>query len=200
MRCPIISLKLNLCKKNKDFCTTKAQRTQSFLCELCAFVVKFNFGLSGLGISIFLIVVFFGVNFAPAQEAEEVKITAKAVKDTVRAGRETKFVFHMQPAEGFHVNVEPQIKLALLETKDFTPVAEKFTPDANAKTLTTEDGYKIFDPKHTQPVTFAVKAAKGLKPGKYPVKTKLTYFFCSDKDGFCSFKSREFVFNLVVIK
>jgi len=149
---------------------------------------------------VFLIAAFFYITTAPAQEAEEVKITAKAVQDTVRAGRETKFVFQMQPAEGFHVNVEPQIKLALLETKDFTPVAEKFTPAADAKTLTTEDGYKIFDPKHTQPVTFAVKVAKSLKPGKYPVKAKLTYFFCSDKDGFCSFKNQEFVFNLVVVK
>lgn len=151
-------------------------------------------------ISVCLIAVFLYINTAMAQEAEEVKITAQAVKDTVRAGRETKFVFQMQPAEGFHVNVEPQIKLALLNTKDFTLVAEKFTPEANAKTLTTEDGYKIFDPKHAQPITFAVKVAKGLKPGKYPVKTKLTYYFCSDKDGFCSFKNQEFVFNLVVVK
>ncbi|GEM_PF-1123019 len=150
--------------------------------------------------SIFLIAVLFYAKATIAQEGEEVKITVQAVNDTVRAGRETKFIFNMQPAEGFHVNVEPQIKLVLLETKDFTPVAEKFTPAAGAKTLTTEDGYKIFDPKHAQPVTFAVKVAKGLKPGKYPVKAKLTYFFCSDKDGFCSFKSREFVFNLVVVK
>lgn len=151
-------------------------------------------------INLFLFAVFFCINTAIAQESEEVKITAKAEKDTVRAGRATQFVFHMQPAEGFHVNVEPQIKLALLDAKAFTLVAEKFTPGAEAKTLTTEDGYKIFDPQHTQPIAFAVKVAKSLKPGKYPVKTKLTYFFCSDKDGFCSFKNQEFVFNLVVVK
>lgn len=151
-------------------------------------------------ISFCFIAIFLYINTVGAHEMEEVKITAQAAKDTVRAGRETKFVFQMQPAEGFHVNVEPQIKLALLETKDFTLAAEKFTPAADAKTLITEDGYKIFDPKHTQPVTFAVKIAKGLKPGKYPVKTKLTYYFCSDKDGFCSFKNQEFVFNLVIIK
>jgi len=151
-------------------------------------------------IFIFLIAVFFCINAAGAQENEEVKIAAKALKDTVRAGRTAQFVFHLQPAEGFHVNVEPQIKLALMDTKDFTLVAEKFTPGAEAKTLTTEDGYKIFDPQHAQPVAFAAKVAKSLKPGKYPVKTKLTYFFCSDKDGFCSFKSRQFVFNLVVVK
>lgn len=151
-------------------------------------------------ISVCLIAVFLCINSAMAQEAEEVKITAQALKDTVRAGRETKFVFQMQPSEGFHVNIEPQIKLALLETKDFTLAAEKFTPAADAKTLTTEDGYKIFDPQYSQPVTFTVKIAKGLKPGKYPVKTKLTYYFCSDKEGFCSFKNQEFVFNLVVLK
>lgn len=149
---------------------------------------------------VFLLAAFFYITAAPAQEPEEVKITAQTAKDTVRAGRETQFIFHLQPAEGFHVNVEPQIKLALVETKDFTLASEKFTPDKNAKTLTTEDGYLIFDPKQAQPVAFTVKVAKGLKPGKYPVKAKLTYFFCSDKDGFCSFKSREFVFNLVVTK
>ncbi len=131
---------------------------------------------------------------------DEVKITAKAVKDSVRAGREIKLVFHMQPQEGFHVNVEPAIKLALLDAKSFTLAAEKFTPDAKTKTLTTEDGFKIFDPKHSQPVTFAVKVAKNVKPGKYPLKAKLTYYFCSDKDGYCSFKNQEFVFNVVVVK
>jgi hypothetical protein len=170
-------------------------------CELSALIdQEIKIMLVTMRISIFVIAFFFCSNATMAQDEDEVKITAQAVKDTVHAGRETKFVFHMQPAEGFHVNVEPQIKLALLETKNFTLAAEKFMPEANAKTLTTEDGYKIFDPKHTQPVTFAVKVAKGLKPGKYPVKAKLTYFFCSDKDGYCSFKNQEFVFNLLVVK
>jgi len=151
-------------------------------------------------IAVVLIAAFFFVTTAFAWDGDEVKITAQAVKDTVRAGRETKLVFQMQPQEGFHVNVEPPIKLALLDAKNFTLVAEKFVPAANAKIVTTEDGYKIFDPQHAQPVTFAVKIAKGARPGKYPVKTKLTYYFCSDKDGYCSFKNQEFVFNLVVVK
>ncbi|MDZ7364080.1 MAG: protein-disulfide reductase DsbD family protein [candidate division KSB1 bacterium] len=133
-------------------------------------------------------------------DEDEVNITAKAVKDSVRAGGEIKLVFHMQPQEGFHVNVEPAIKLALLDAKNFSLKAEKFSPDTNTKTLTTEDGFKIFDPKHSQPVTFAVKVAKNVKPGKHPLKAKLTYYFCSDKDGYCSFKNQEFVFNVVVVK
>jgi len=149
----------------------------------------------------FAAAILFCFETAHAQNDEdEVKITAKAVKDSVRAGREIKLVFHMQPQEGFHLNVEPAIKLALLDAKSFTLAAEKFAPDANTKTLTTEDGFKIFDPTHSQPVTFAVKVAKSAKPGKYPLKAKLSYFFCSDKDGYCSFKNQEFVFNVVVVK
>lgn len=145
-------------------------------------------------------VLLFGSNPTYARDGGEVTITAHAAKDTVRAGREMQLIFQMQPAAGFHVNVEPPIKLALLDTQDFVLVAGKFIPDSSAKTLTTADGYKIFDPKHTQPVKFAVKPAKNIKPGKYPVKVKLTYFFCSDQEGYCSFKNQEFVFNLVVVK
>lgn len=155
---------------------------------------------SMLKLAVYILIVFSRPSVALAQETEEVKISASAKKDTVRAGRETVLVFKMQPAEGFHINAEPPIKLALIDTKDFTLAAEKFAPTANAKTLTTADGYKIFDPKYTQPVTFIVKVVKGLKPGKYPVKTKLTYYYCSDKDGFCSFKNQEFIFNLVILK
>lgn len=151
-------------------------------------------------ITIVVSALLFGTIPIYARAGGEVKITAKAAKDTVRAGREIQLIFQMQPAEGFHVNVEPQIKLALLDTKAFILVAGKFTPDSSTKTLTTTDGYKIFDPQHTQPVTFAVKAARDIKPGQYPVKAKLTYFFCSDKEGYCSFKNQEFVFTLVVVK
>jgi hypothetical protein len=154
-----------------------------------------------INFALFAAVFLFCVETTQARNDEdEVKITAKAVKDSVRAGGEIKLVFNMQPQQGFHVNVEPAIKLALLDAKSFALTAEKFTPDAKTKTLTTEDGFKIFDPKHSQPVTFAVKVAKNAKPGKHPLKAKLTYFFCSDKDGYCSFKNQEFVFNLVVVK
>jgi hypothetical protein len=66
--------------------------------------------------------------------------------------------------------------------------------------VTTQDGYKIFDPNHAQPVTFIVKAEKNAKPGLHPVKAKLTYYYCSDAEGWCSFANQEFVFNLVVVK
>jgi len=132
--------------------------------------------------------------------SDDVKITAKAATDTVRAGKETPLVFHLQPKEGLHVNIEPAIKLALSDAKNFVLVAEKFVPDSTSKTVMTKDGYKIFDPQHEQPITFAVKVKKDAKPGRYPLKAKLTYYYCSDTEGWCSFANQEFVFNLVVIK
>jgi hypothetical protein len=135
-----------------------------------------------------------------ALAGDDVKITAKAANDTVRAGKETRLIFQIHPKEGLHINIEPAIKLALTDAKNFTLVMEKFVPDSASKTVTTKDGYKIFDPKHAQPVAFAVKVAKGAKPGKYPLKAKLTYYYCSDAEGWCSFANQEFLFNLVVIK
>jgi hypothetical protein len=146
-------------------------------------------------------VCFFQITIAfDAIAGDDVKITAKASQDTVRAGKETRLIFHMQPKAGLHVNVEPAIKLALLESKNFTLRAEKFAPDSASKILTTKDGYKIFDPQYAQPVAFAVKVMKATKPGRYPVKAKLTYYYCSDAEGWCSFAHQEVVFNLIVVK
>jgi hypothetical protein len=150
--------------------------------------------------SLFLCAYLFLINTAAAFAESNVKITAKAAQDTVRAGKEIRLIFEMQPKAGLHVNIEPAIKLSLIDAKNFILAAEKFAPDSTSKTVTTKDGYKIFDPQHAQPVTFTVKVDKSAKPGRYPVKAKLTYYFCSDAEGWCSVANQEFVFNLVVIK
>jgi hypothetical protein len=131
---------------------------------------------------------------------DDVTITAKAVKDTVRVGKEARLLFAMKPKAGLHLNVVPAITLELLDTKNFTLHAKKFTPDSTTKTLTTKDGYEIFDPQHAQPVSFAVKVENSVKPGRYPLKAKLTYYYCSDAEGWCRFTNEEFVINLVVVK
>ncbi|MCI0697340.1 hypothetical protein L0337_35710 [candidate division KSB1 bacterium] len=149
----------------------------------------------------FLLACFFLSSFnQEAVAGEDVKITAKAVEDTVRVGKEARLLFEMKPNAGLHLNVVPAITLELIDAKNFTLVAKKFTPDSTSKTLTTKDGYEIFDPHHAQPVSFAVKVEKGAKPGRYPLKAKLTYYYCSDAEGWCRFTHEEFVINLVVVK
>jgi hypothetical protein len=149
----------------------------------------------------FLLAGFFLLSFNQKSVAgEDVKISAKAVKDTVRVGKEARLLFEMKPNAGLHLNVVPAITLELLDAKNFTLLAKKFTPDSTTKTLTTKDGYEIFDPRHAQPVSFAIKVEKSVKPGRYPLKAKLTYYYCSDAEGWCRFTNEEFVINLVVVK
>jgi hypothetical protein len=149
----------------------------------------------------FLLASFFLLSFNQDGVAgEDVKITAKAVKDTVRVGKEARLLFEMKPNTGLHLNVVPAITLELIDTKNFTLLAKKFAPDSTSKTLTTKDGYEIFDPHHAQPVSFAVKIEKSAKPGRYPLKAKLTYYYCSDAEGWCRFTNEEFVINLVVVR
>ena len=150
-----------------------------------------------------ILVLFACFFFMPAGQAsagEYVKITAKAAKDTVRAGQEARLIFQMQPKEGLHVNVQPAISLELIDAKNFSLNAKKFVPDSTVKTLTTKDGYVIFDPSQPQLVAFTVKIDKRAKPGRYPLKTKLTYYYCSDAEGWCSFAKEEFVVELMVVK
>jgi len=151
-------------------------------------------------IKLFLFSLLFLIGAASAAASDDVKITAKAVEDTVRAGKEVQWRFHLQPREGLHINVEPAIKLTLVEAKNFNLAAEKFTPDSTNKTIATNGGYKIFDPLHMSPVIFTAKVAKDTKPGRYPVKAKLTYYYCSDLEGWCRFENEEFVFVVVVVK
>ncbi|MGH7454357.1 MAG: hypothetical protein ACRENG_23585, partial [bacterium] len=119
---------------------------------------------------------------------------------TVYIGKEARLLFQMQPKEGLHINVVPAITLELIDAKNFTLLSKKFAPDSTSKTLTTKDGYEIFDPYHAQPVSFAVKIEKSVKPGRYPLKAKLTYYYCSDAEGWCRFTNEDFVINLVVVK
>ena len=128
---------------------------------------------------------------------EFIQISVRAEKDSLKAGGQGKLLFTITPKAGFHVNLEPPISLALAEEKNFTLLAKKFIPDSTIKEITTKDGYKIFNPK--APVAFNFKVAKSLKPGKHTLQAKLTYYYCSDAEGWCSFTTETFPITITII-
>jgi len=132
-----------------------------------------------------------------APNNEYIKISVKVDKDSLKAGGQGKLLFTIKPNVGFHVNVEPPIALELADSKNFILLNKKFVPDSTIKAITTKDGYKIFNPE--APVVFAFKVAKSLKPGKYTLQAKLTYYYCSDAEGWCSFSTENFSVKINVI-
>ncbi len=144
---------------------------------------------------------FFGIKAAVVETAktanEYIAISVKVDQDKLKAGEQGKLLFTMKPNAGFHVNLEPPISLELSDGKNFTLLHKQFVPDSTIKPITTKDGYKIFNPE--APVVFAFKAAKSLKPGKYPVQARLTYYYCSDAEGWCSFTTEKFSLKINVV-
>jgi hypothetical protein len=134
-------------------------------------------------------------NGKPANEF--IQISVKAEKDSLKTGGEGRLLFTITPKAGFHVNLEPPISLALAEEKNFTLLTKKFIPDSSIKQITTKDGYKIFNP--AAPVAFGFKVAKSLKPGRHTLQAKLTYYYCSDAEGWCSFTTETFPVTITII-
>ncbi|MFA6456842.1 MAG: hypothetical protein WCW40_08480 [Bacteroidota bacterium] len=98
-----------------------------------------------------------------------------------------EFIF--TPIEGIHVNTNPAFELKLEKNSSFEIVgAPQLHKDKN--------GY--LDTDH--PVIFSVKAKAGTAAGKQPLKGKLFYFFCSDKDGWCNRYSQSIEMAINVIQ
>jgi len=128
---------------------------------------------------------------------EYIQISVKFEKDSLNAGAQGRLLFSLKPKTGFHVNVEPPISLDLAGNKNFALLTKKFTPDSTIKQLTSKDGYKIFNP--SSPVVFDFKIAKSTKPGKHTLQAKLTYYYCSDAEGWCSVATESFPVTITVI-
>jgi hypothetical protein len=95
----------------------------------------------------------------------------------MKAGRKADVTVSFNVVNGYKINRDPKVSLAV------TPVAgitlEKKAVEASPVDPKSRDEYYVDLPTLKVGVTAA-------KAGKYELPGKLTYFFCSKKDGFCS--------------
>ena len=95
----------------------------------------------------------------------------------IKAGRKADVTVSFNVINGYKINREPSVSLAV------TPIAgvtvEKKSVEASAVDPKSKDEYYVDLPT----LKIGVTAARA---GKYELPGKLTYFFCSKKDGFCS--------------
>lgn len=96
---------------------------------------------------------------------------------SMKAGRKADVTVSFNVVNGYKINRDPKVSLAV------TPVAgitlEKKAVEASPVDPKSRDEYYVDLPTLKVGVTAA-------KAGKYELPGKLTYFFCSKKDGFCS--------------
>jgi hypothetical protein len=95
----------------------------------------------------------------------------------IKAGQLGEVTVSFNLLKGYAINHKPPISLKLTKISGVTLSKTDFeTPSEDPKS---KDEYYVDLPTIKVPVT-AVKA------GKYDIPGKLTYFFCSKTDGFCS--------------
>ena len=95
----------------------------------------------------------------------------------MKAGQPGEVTVSFNLLKGYAINHKPPISLKLTKVSGVTLAKTDFaTPTEDPKS---KDEYYVDLPSIKVPVTAA-------KAGKYNIPGKLTYFFCSKTDGFCS--------------
>ena len=95
----------------------------------------------------------------------------------LKAGKKGEVTVSFSALKGYAIDRTLPLTLKLAAVAGVTLAkADLAAPSADPKS---KDQYYVDLPKIKVPVTVA-------KPGKYEVPGKLTYFFCSKADGFCS--------------
>ncbi len=120
------------------------------------------------------LVFFFSLSYSQIvlEDNVDVKITVK----TSFHKEEGKISFTFQPKNGIHINTEP---VPEINFDSSTTIIEngKFLPLSKTKKEYLET---------TKPVVYQFTIPKNTSAGKYIIKGELTYFYCSDKEGWCN--------------
>lgn len=95
----------------------------------------------------------------------------------IKAGRKANLTVSFNLMKGYKINREPTISLDITPVTGVTLDAKSIEASSIDKKST--DEYYVDLPT----LTVGLMAAKA---GKYELPGKLTYFFCSTSDGFCS--------------
>lgn len=117
-----------------------------------------------------------------------VAISASVSRDTLAAGSGAELLFRFTPKKGFHVNAVP-------------PMAVRFDTAAPAK-----DGGRIVIPSDT--ATGYLKSAEAVRQpfallptaerGRAELTGILTYYYCSDAEGWCRKENLRFAVPVTV--
>lgn len=96
-------------------------------------------------------------------------------QSTIALAKPAGIKFFFDPIDGIHINTEPMFELKLDKDSPFEVTGEP-------RYSKNEKGYLEIK----KPIEFSLKTKDGVKPGKYQLKAKFFYFYCSDKEGWCN--------------
>ncbi len=121
---------------------------------------------------------------------DDVRVEARAASATMRSGSSGAVELRFFPVEGFHVNLDPPVQFSL-DSAVALDLAGK--PVMTADSVT---GYL----STTVPVQQAIIIRDQTPPGLLIVKGTVTYFYCSEREGWCNRRKQPVEFTISVIR
>jgi hypothetical protein len=126
---------------------------------------------------------------APAGKTNDyVTYSASVDRKQVAAGSSASLLFRLVPKKGIHINLDPPLSL----TFDSLPPALKL------------DQIKIPKRKEyldaAQPIVQPLRIAAAARPATLKLKGTLTYYYCSDAEGWCSRYRQPVELALTIVK
>ncbi len=109
-------------------------------------------------------------------ENRHVKFSLALSRENVQRGGTGEILITLRPEKGIHVNLQPAIELRLDSLPGVTL--------SGALQLRKLDTANYLDPSKPIRQTFAI--AKQRPPGAVTMRGLLTYYYCSDAEGWCS--------------
>jgi hypothetical protein len=100
------------------------------------------------------------------------------LQQAVPTGSEGKLLIELVVKEGFKVAKRPAPKLQVNPTSQFDVAVGPFSESVASKDADYFGGFK--------PLELRIAPAKTTPAGKYSLDAKLTYFYCSERDKYCS--------------
>lgn len=128
------------------------------------------------------------LNLFSDDENKYVQVYTSVKPATIKVGGKAELIFTFATQEGIHINLDPPIEVEI--EKKFATLGKIDVPKAK--------GSEYLNLK--KPVKQSFTLNKKLKPGKHQLKGTLTYFYCSDEEGWCSRFQQTIQLNIVVEK
>ena len=135
---------------------------------------------------------FLHVDGRPPGENKYVKFSIAMKQRELKAGAKGLLLIELKPQAGIHINLEPPIDLTV-EDSSLVRLSEKLTVSKIKK-----DTSEYLDP--SKPIKQSFTVSKHAKPGVARLAGILTYYYCSDADGWCSRFKQPIDMKINVIK
>ncbi len=133
-----------------------------------------------------------GNDSSPPANNKYVRFSVRLGQPSLKRGGTGTLLFRLAPQAGIHINTVPPIAFTLDESSGIA-----LTGKLQHATVTVDTSV-FLDTSKTIRQSFTV--APSVKPGRQMLKGTLTYFYCSDAEGWCSRYKQPVEITIAVLK